>query len=45
MLIKNIPETVHKRIKNLAAKSEMTMNAYMIRLMKENVTQQRKSKR
>ena len=35
MLIRNIPDPIHKRIKNMAAKSEMTLNAYMIQLMKE----------
>ena len=44
MLIKNIPDPVHKRIRNLAAKSEITLNAYMIQLMKEKVAQQRKSR-
>jgi hypothetical protein len=28
----------------MAAKSEMTLNAYMIQLMKEKVAQQRKSR-
>ena len=35
---------MHKRIKNLAAKSKMTLNAYMSQLMKEKVAQQRKSR-
>ena len=37
MLIKNIPGEAASRIKNLMAKSEITMNAYMIQLMKEKI--------